>query len=232
VLGELWRLPNRTFSEGVRMDYADYSVVLTNGTVSDLAFYRPFLEEANFIIAADGGATIATRLGVRPSVLIGDFDSLPEEDQDVLSAQEVKVIRYPVHKDKTDSHLAVEYALKLSPRNIIILGPLRGRLDHTLANVGLLFLIRSAGKKGYLVDETNFCQLSGSECWITGNIGQLVSLIPLSEEVKGVSTIGLGYPLTGSTLRRCDSLGVSNFLVEAQARVAVTSGDLLIVQVR
>lgn len=207
-----------------------YAVVLTSGSVTDPEFYQQLLEGAEYIIAADGGATIATRLGFRPTVLIGDFDSLAKDELERLRAQGVEIIRHPVEKDKTDSHLAVEYALGLPPATIILLGPLQGRLDHVLANVGLLFTIRQAGKKGYLMDEIQCCQLAERKCVIQGRPGQLLSLVPLSPLVTGVSTKGLGYPLQNASLHQGETLGISNFFVEAEAEVTVGSGDLLIVQ--
>ena len=176
-----------------------YAVVLTSGSVTDPEFYQQRLEGAEYIIAADGGATIATRLGFRPTVLIGDFDSLAKDELERLRAQGVEIIRHPVEKDKTDSHLAVEYALGLPPAKIILLGPLQGRLDHVLANVGLLFTIRQAGKKGYLMDEIQCCQLAERKCVIR-SARTVLSLVPCLR--WSPVSIKIGYPLQNASLHR------------------------------
>ena len=87
----------------------------------------------DLLIAADGGWNNAVTLGERPSVLLGDLDSL---DGDV--PKDVELFRVPAEKDLTDTQLAVELALQRGAREIVIIGGLSGRLDHTLSNLAIL----------------------------------------------------------------------------------------------
>jgi thiamine pyrophosphokinase len=62
-----------------------------------------------------------------------------------------------------------------------------------------------------------------------GNLGDLVSLIPLTPDVKGVSTRGLKWPLISATLTFGSTLGISNELTDSEAEIQLRSGTLLLV---
>ena len=82
----------------------------------------------DFVIAADGGYHNAQALGETPPLLVGDMDSLASSK---LPPQ-IEKIEVPAEKDFTDTQLAVDVALKKGAAEIIIIGGLDGRLDHTL----------------------------------------------------------------------------------------------------
>jgi thiamine pyrophosphokinase len=65
-----------------------------------------------------------------------------------------------------------------------------------------------------------------AEC---GEVGDLVSLIPLSETVSGVRTQGLRFPLHGETLARHETRGLSNRIRSLPAEVQIQRGLLLVV---
>ena len=86
------------------------------------------------VICADVGLKVAERFGVRPSVVIGDFDSYPEG-----KFYDGEMIVLPVEKDDTDTHFAVRYALGRGCEKIVIVGGVGGaREDHTFANIATL----------------------------------------------------------------------------------------------
>lgn len=99
-------------------------------------------------IAADAGLLLCERLGVRPDVVLGDFDSM-----DVRQAP-ADCIRVPVEKDDTDTMLALREGLRRGCDTFYLYGATGGaRLDHTLANLqSLAFLLRH-GARGYLYDQ-------------------------------------------------------------------------------
>ena len=85
-------------------------------------------------IAADAGLLLCERLGVRPDVVLGDFDSM-----DVRQAP-ADCIRVPVEKDDTDTMLALREGLRRGCDTFYLYGATGGaRLDHTLANLQSLF---------------------------------------------------------------------------------------------
>jgi len=95
----------------------------------------------SLVVAADGGWDKAEAVGLRPDLLVGDADSLPEALFTTLAAQGVAVERSPADKDESDAELALLAAIRRGAVHVSILGALGGkRFDHSLANVGLLGL--------------------------------------------------------------------------------------------
>ena len=85
-------------------------------------------------IAADSGYLTARALGDRVDLAVGDFDSMPEG----TLPEGVEKIKVPAEKDDTDTQLAVEAAVSRGADDIVIIGGLGGRLDHTLSNLHIL----------------------------------------------------------------------------------------------
>src|SRR3954451_6681075 len=106
-------------------------------------------EGVDLVIAADGGARHAQRLGVTLDLWVGDGDSLGEDALAELVAAGVPVERSPADKDQTDLELAVDAALARRSVGLVIVGALGGeRVDHALGNVALL---TAAGLAGWCV---------------------------------------------------------------------------------
>lgn len=189
------------------------------------------------VVAADGGALKAELLGLLPDVIVGDLDSLAPQTQAEFEARGVELQRHPAAKDESDTELAVGEALRRGATELLILGALGGlRFDHSLANVLLLTLPALDGVDAALADGTTTVRVIGGDrpttLTIEGQPGDLVSLLPLSEEVSGVVTSGLRYPLADEPLRQGPARGVSNVLEAEQATVSARAGRLAIVHTR
>ncbi len=187
------------------------------------------LGPADRIIAADGGAVHCRALGLRPHVVIGDFDSLAPADLAALEAAGAQVVRHPARKDQTDLELALRWAVAEGADDIVVLAALGGRWDQTLANLLLPALPGLNRARLRLVDGTQQIYLIQDEARIEGAPGDIVSLIPISGAARGVTTAGLEYPLDRGTLPFGSTLGISNQLVGATARVTVEEGTVLCV---
>lgn len=110
------------------------------------ARFRP--EPDDLIIAADAGILHLERLGVKPDLILGDFDSLGH----VPEFPDVEVS--PVRKDDTDSMLAARRAIERGCDTLLFFGCLGGRrLDHTLANIQTIAWAANEGAAAYLVGD-------------------------------------------------------------------------------
>jgi thiamine pyrophosphokinase len=181
-------------------------------------------------IAADSGAETARRLGHVPAYVVGDFDSLDKQLVEQLRARGSRIITAAVEKDETDTELAVQLAIEQGATEITLLGALGGeRFDHTLANVFLLAGYDSVPIK--IIDGPSTCWLlrGPRSTTIEGQIGDLLSLLPLAGDANGIHTRGLYYPLIGEALRFGKPRGVSNALTGEQAEVSLESGLLLVI---
>ena len=207
-------------------------VIIANGPMPKPPLNRHLLEENDLVVCVDGGAKIAMALGFKPQVVIGDLDSMEMPLREQLLEEGCRFVEHPPRKDETDSELAVRYALAQGATELIMLGALGGRVDHTLANVMLLALPELEGVKARLLEGDQEVLLIRDEVLIEGRSGDTVSLLPLSGDVTGIYTEGLEYPLHNGTLKFGAARGVSNVLTAPQARVRVGGGLLLAVHHR
>ncbi len=188
------------------------------------------LDSADMCIAADSGAATALEHGCTPRIVVGDFDSLEGALLQDLDKQGIEIRRSVVEKDETDTELAVQAAIDEGATRITLAGGLGGaRFDHTMANI--LLLAGFADVPIMLVDGPSMCWLvrGPGSTTIDGKAGDLVSLLPLTGDAKGISTKGLYYALEGETLAFGKPRGASNVLTGEHAEVSVESGMLLVI---
>jgi thiamine pyrophosphokinase len=207
-------------------------VIFANGFMPGLEPVRDLLREDVFLIGVDGGARHIMALGLIPNFVIGDLDSLTEDELYELGSADVRVDQYPANKDETDLELAIQYALQLNFSSIIVVAALGGRTDQTIGNISLLTdLIVSNVDIRFDdgVEELFFCQ---NQSQVQGRIGDVVSLIPWNGDVSGVVTTGLKWTLRSETLFSYKTRGISNEMIDETAAIQIKSGLLLIVHRR
>lgn len=210
-----------------------FAVIFANGTITDLERVRAALmEEKNLqIIAADGGVQHCLRLQITPDLVIGDLDSINETLRAELKDKGVRFKPYARDKDQTDLELALHFAVGQNPERIQLFGLLGGRLDQTIAN--LLLLARPEWGSTKLIalegPETAYLLRGGETQRIRGEPGEIVSLIPLSPQVRGVTTQGLRWKLREADLSFGSTLGISNELEKSTAKVAASDGVMLVI---
>jgi len=209
--------------------------VLVGGGEVDLPALERTLPEAGagLLIGVDGGALALEICGAKPDWVVGDFDSLGAPDLARLEAAGAKIRRYPQAKDQTDLELGLELAAELGTTDAAVFGATGSRIDHTLANLGMLSKARSLGVEARLFapGQELFLLRPGMNT-LYGEAGRAVSLLPLTPEATGVLTEGLRYPLRRETLRIGSSRGVHNEFLAAAAAVSLESGELLAVLFR
>lgn len=182
-------------------------------------------EEGDLLICADGGYAAAVAHGLKPDLVVGDFDSMPE--QSVVSGP---VLRLPVRKDDTDMVVCLEEGRKRGYRTFRIAGGLGGRLDHTLANLQCLYDCAMRGEEAWLCDAHNrVTVLMPGEHALCGLPGRKLSLLAYTPEVTGVTLRGTSWELTEHTLSSRYPLGVSNEIVSDGATLSFSSGALVLV---
>ncbi len=176
------------------------------------------------IIACDRGYAAAERMGIRPDIVIGDFDSYGG------SIADIPVIRLPVMKDDTDTMSAVRYALDQDFSDITICCAFGGRFDHSVANLQTAaFIAGRGGKAAVLGTDTYAYAFSNDSMAFARRQGHTLSVFSLSDRCENVSESGVLYPLQNAVLTNRFPLGVSNSWTEDTARVSVGAGILLVI---
>ncbi|MDR0853775.1 MAG: thiamine diphosphokinase [Clostridiales Family XIII bacterium] len=200
--------------------------------------------EEDYIACADGGFDHAISSGIRPDIVIGDFDSC-SVTEDYLHSLGIAVKRFDPIKDDTDTLLCVRHALAHGFENIVIIGGLGGSFDHTFANIQTLSFLADmeVGARIETESETVYI-LAGdtvkvgpaarqgsknASITITGKEGQHFSVFSYEERTSGVYIEGAKYELHDSVLTHSYPIGARNeFLAAGEATIKAGYGRLLI----
>lgn len=205
------------------------AALFANGVLEYLDAAIEAARSSDMILAANGGAHHLTRLNLTPTAVIGDFDSLSQEQLDSFRADGVRLVNHPTRKDFTDLELAIHFAVDAGADDILILGALGARWDQTLANVLLPASLELAPIRIRIIDgPQEILALRGGEILVVhGNPGDTLSLVSLTEKSEGITTEGLEYPLHQGTLKRGETRGISNVFTSYEAQIELGEGLLL-----
>lgn len=185
----------------------------------------------DFTVAADGGFQNAELLGISVSYLIGDFDSFGEREPEKTVPRSTEIIRVPKEKDATDTQLAVALALEKGADEILIIGGLSGRIDHTLSSLSVLEALDEKRVHAVMTDGQNRVRFIRSTSYLIARTEyRYLSLIAVDETVKGVSIEGCKYPLKNARLERGFQYAVSNELTGNCALISVKKGGVYIIE--
>jgi thiamine pyrophosphokinase len=203
-------------------------VIIANGDLEYTTDIKKIIQDAALVICADGGARHFKALKMIPDVMIGDFDSILNDDRRFFKEKNVKMLSFPPEKDQTDSELCVSWALENNATDITLLGVTGSRLDHTLANIFLLKKLTLLNVPARIINKHNEIYVVKDFIELNGKPGELLSIIPLTQKVTGVTLKGLEYPLSNVTIEMGSSLGVSNCFKGTSASVFLKTGLLIV----
>ena len=201
--------------------------IYTGGTVR-IEHITEHPKADDLTIAADSGYHTAVALGERIDLLLGDFDSIGQVPRDA----EFEIQQVPAEKDYTDTQLAVEIAVERGADEIIIVGGLTGRLDHTLSTLAILEDLHARGLHATITDGQSRARYLKSSTLIARSGYKYLSLVAVDEVVKGVDIEGCKYPLKKATLRRRNQFAVSNEITGNVAFIAVKKGGVYVIESR
>lgn len=166
--------------------------------------------------------------GSKIDMVIGDLDSIPSELVSSLREQgrSFKILKR--EKDLSDLEAALDHAFQQNPEVISIAGAAGMRVDHTLTNIHLLEKCLTRGIECIMISDEEEIRLLDRTASVQGIPGQLISLIPITAEVKGITLRGFKYPLVRENLHRSSSRGVSNEFIGNEATIEFEEGLLLV----
>ncbi|MER2182379.1 MAG: thiamine diphosphokinase [Clostridia bacterium] len=201
-------------------------VIIGGAEIADYGRARGMLRGDDFFICCDGGLNHAEGLGIRPDLIVGDFDSHERPDTDT------ETIVLPREKDDTDTVYAAREAVRRGFGEFLLIGVTGGRFDHTFGNVSLLLYLDAVGKKAQILDDTSLMEIvSGETASIDGSFS-FFSLLNISGTARDITIRGAKYPLNGGEITSEYQYGISNEVLPGEtATVSVGEGKLLLVKV-
>lgn len=207
--------------------------ILLNGEIKDYEYINKIILNNNYdyIIGSDGGANHAYKMNIVPDYIIGDLDSINNNIIDYYKNKNVKFEKFPTKKDETDTELCIELSKKLQAKEIHLIGALGGRIDHTIANINLLYYIRKRGIKPKIISDKEEIYIAMcEEVNVYGEVGNTISIIPIKSDAKGISLKNLEYPLDNYNMEFSSPLGISNVMIDTYCSVKVNEGTLIIIK--
>lgn len=196
-------------------------MIISGGEFSPL----PAPDADTYVIACDKGYAYARRCGIRPDLLVSDFDSYDGEVD-----PEIPLRRFPSEKDDTDTIIALRAAIEMGFARADIYCGLGGRLDHTLANLqSAVFAQKRGVQVRILSPDTRIFTLTAGSLTLPRLEGFSLSVFAAEDRCTSVSIRGAKYELENVELTDAFPLGVSNEWREEAVTLSVESGVLLIV---
>lgn len=200
-----------------------HALIIANGTLPHPDFVRALVKFAKFIICSDGGTNHAHALGIKPNVIIGDFDSINLPTKDFF--KDVLQIIIP-DQYSTDLEKAISYCIQEKITSIDIVGAFGDRIDHTTGSLGCF---KKFGKNIHIrmIDSVGELTSIQKEIHLEMKEGEKFSLIPL-DRCTGVSTKNLKYELENGVLELGVQEGISNEAISQNVYIRVDDGTLLL----
>jgi len=201
-------------------------VIIAGAEIVNYEYVRSHIREDDYIIFCDCGLKHMDRLGCRPDLIVGDFDSYVKPDMDA------EIIELPQEKDDTDTFYAAKEAMKRGYKEFLFAGVIGNRLDHSLANVSVLLMLDTNGCRAIAVDDYSQMEIiSGGKNYIEDSFSYF-SLINISGETRDVTITNAKYCIEHADIH-CDyQYGVSNEVIPGKtAEVIIGSGRALLIKV-
>lgn len=201
--------------------------IFFNGKLlGNVSFFKNFfMKNKGDIFCADGGANLCHELNLTPNEIWGDLDSI---DKDILTFYKLKNIivkKFPKDKDFTDSELILNHIKDKLYDKIYCIGAFGGDIDHELTNINLMFKYDNL----FLLKENELLFKIEKEFYFKNELNTKISFIPFSEEIKNLTLSGFKYNVNNITLKKGDSLCISNIIEANSAKVTFDKGKILCV---
>jgi thiamine pyrophosphokinase len=192
----------------------------------------PCLQSQNvdYWIGCDRGCLYILEAGLPLFRAIGDFDSVSDEERQLIEKHAKQMQVFPTDKDDSDLELAIKSLSNRPEDSLILYGITGGRLDHTLVNMALLKRLVKQGLTAKMIDRYHTIDI-----YLPGvhelqlDPARYISLIPATEQVVGVSLVGFKYPLVDATLEEGSSLTLSNHLLSTNGSISFKEGILIVI---
>lgn len=209
-------------------------VIISGGTIEDAFALKMLKEKApEYVIGVDSGLNFLYRNQVKPTHIVGDFDSIePRIIQYYKEETTIPIREFNPVKDATDTEIAVRLAVELGIQELWILGATGTRLDHVFGNIQILQIALEQGMRAWIVDPYNRISLWEKEARLTetDSFGPYFSIFPFGEVVEDVSIRGAKYPLSHYCMTNKESRCVSNERVEEEVVITFSKGVLILME--
>jgi len=197
-------------------------VIVANGQFPTHPFPIDKLNKAISILACDGAADTLIGQDIVPNIIIGDIDSLSNENKLKYKDRIIEI----VDQSQNDLRKAINYARDNNINNITIIGATGKREDHTLGNIFSLLDYKDLKIK-LLTDAGVFRCIYKSQK-LESFKGQQVSIFTSDNTIK-ITSNKLKYNFNDNTISSL-YIGTLNESISDFFEISISHGSLLIFQ--
>ena len=186
---------------------------------------KSVIKDTDYVICADRGWQNAVKQGIKPDMIVGDFDS-SHYPQDI----DASVTVLPVIKDDTDTFYIARYIVENGYTDVLMLGLIGGkRIEHTIANIQTLVYFAQNGVNATAMDKySQLSVLKNSTVTLPAMDDKFFSLFSMGD-MATISIKGAKYNLDDYTLTNSYPIGISNEFVGTPVEISVADGSVLLV---
>ena len=205
-------------------------VIVGGAGIERYDLVRKALHRDDFFVFCDSGLKHMPGLGVKPDLIVGDFDSWEDPHMDV------ETIVLPAEKDDTDTFFAAKEMVKRGFDAFLLVGVIGARLDHTLANLSILLMLDEADKDAKAIDDYSEMEVISAKAGKTGRASiedsfSFFSLLNITGTAEGISIRNAKYPLEDGKVDCSYQYAVSNEVLPGKtAEVSIAKGRLLLIK--
>lgn len=201
------------------------AVIVGGAKIYNYEKIKEYINKDDYFVYCDGGLKHMEKLGVKPNLIVGDFDSFENPNMDS------ETIVLPCEKDDTDTCHALKVCIERGFKDFLFVGCIGERMDHTMGNVSLLIMLKEKGLSGIMLDDYSEISIVKDEECIDDSFSYF-SLITLSDISEGITIKNAKYPLENASIKSGFQLGISNEVIKGQtSEVSCKSGNLLLIKV-
>lgn len=234
------------------MDMKQACTIVGGAPIQNYERIRKLISNDDFFIFCDSGLLHAAHLLSRIDLVVGDFDSFPEERLPHIIQHEIsefprmksdrypaendchlpstEIMRLPREKDDTDTAFAVKYAIGQGFREFTLIGVYGGAADHSLANLGLMKYIKKNGGNAILLDDYSVMEvIEGEDNRIT-NEYRYFSLLPIYGRAESVTIRNAKYEMKDTDISLENPFTVSNETLDGDTVISIKKGMLLVIK--
>lgn len=208
-------------------------VICSGGPKSEICSFQSYIGNAEFI-GVDRGAYYLFQLGIVPAEMVGDFDSLGEDEWNQLSKLPSKITKVQAEKNETDTDLGLLSAIQYEPEEVILTGVTGGRLDHFEAAVRSIYRMQQMHPNIQFKIKNTKNEISflfpGTHRIERDESFPYLSFFAYEQEVKDVTIRGVKYETTKEIIEIGTSRFTSNELVDKEGYISFTSGICLMIR--
>lgn len=205
------------------------AIIISGGKAPSKELLLSYIKEDDMLIGVDKGCNTFYEYNITPHLILGDFDSAKKEYIEEFIKRGVKFEKYNPEKDYTDTHLGYIKAKENGADEIIMFGVTGTRLDHTLANLGILFIALKDKIKLEIIDDNNRSFLIDKKTTFKGQEGQLISFHALSNVVKNVNITGAKYSLKNYDMTLLEPRAICNEFLDKDITISFDEGIIMVI---